>query len=515
MGHITDLPTELLVSVFLALREDASTQWLRVLLVCRRWYEVACASPALWTRLAFNERRSRQVFGEFLRRSARLPLDISLDVQHEDCDAVFDIVRPCASHLRFLSVKFLPSQIDSLQGYLQDPEFSQSIVSLVLHCLASEAPRLLLWPTSLPALRSLRAIQVLPRPCQALFNSVTFFDLIQLWHVVHSEEGVAQYDLLTTLGDFPGVERLILRDTLPPCMSFADVQMEPISLLSMRAMEMYETIEDIQLFLHHVTLPSSARLTVVARVAESMWEPDVGGVFLAILPENREQTLPMVSRATALRLLAGHTEQGALTLSGGVDVPTLGTRPAWSLVLPDCGDILAVSVDTALEELALIVPATSLVHLELHVAPHILLFETDWRAVLAPFVRVRRLLVGSQWTAEGAVSALYRHANILPELEFLELCLGELPVVSRHVPLPPPNANVPPRRIERVVIVQRDPVQEPFVEGTLVGSMLRAGRYDFKLSRCSACHVRERLVDDGGRPAYDDDLELEEDEVSS
>ncbi|OSD07717.1 hypothetical protein PYCCODRAFT_1429943 [Trametes coccinea BRFM310] len=260
-------------------------------------------------------------------------------------------------------------------------------------------------------------------------------------------------------------------------------------------MDVNETIEDIKFFLHHLSLPETAQVFIVARVADAMWEAANAGVFLSILPDNRQSTLPMVGQSSALRLFAGHTEEGALSLMGGSDASTLSSDPAWSILLPDCGDLLEESTSVALEELSQLVAPSSLTHLELHIAPRILLFDSvDWQAVLRSLHCVRIMVVGSRWAAEGLVRALYQHQDLLPVLELLELCLGELLAETHAGPLPVPNETIPRRRIEKVVIVQADQKEAPYMEGTIIGSMIEASAYKFRHSICSACHVAATRV---------------------
>ncbi|KAI0773290.1 hypothetical protein BD413DRAFT_612178 [Trametes elegans] len=253
-------------------------------------------------------------------------------------------------------------------------------------------------------------------------------------------------------------------------------------------------MEDIKLFLHHVSVPAEARVTIIARVAEGTWEPDVEGVLLAILPQNYHTTLPMVAQTGAMQLFAGHTSEGTLTFKGGFDPDSEQRQPSWVFVLLDCGERLSESLHTAMLELPQVVPPTDLVHLELHVAPHVLLLDLDWKAFLERLPRLRKLTVGSLWKAEGVVRALYWQQNLLPELKELELCLESLPAKRAGEALPPPEGGPPARIIERVIIMQADDAPDPFFEGSLIGSMLHALHYEFRHSQCSACHITGRVL---------------------
>ncbi|CDO69087.1 hypothetical protein BN946_scf184992.g36 [Trametes cinnabarina] len=489
MGHISTLPTELLVSVFLDVRDECPTTWLRVLSVCRTWYEIACSAAPLWSKLTFDGRCDINLFRTYLHRSENAKLKLSLDIHAVEGDSLLDIVHQHSTQLRVLSVVFSPAQTGLLQQRLDDPGFSQLITDLELHCLTAEAPRMFLRPLALRSLRSLLATQVLPRSgAGSTFDTVTRLKLVQIWHVVPAEDQSPDgYDILPVIGKFPALGSLVLRDALPPFLGNTTV--DQVSLPLLRTLEVNETIEDIKFLLQHLVLPASAHISVVARVADAMWEAANDGTFLSILPENREVTLPMIHHSTALRLFAGHTEHGALALAGDYDATTLLDDPAWCIVLPDCGDVLHESTCAALEELSQIVPPSGLTHLELHVAPRVLLFDVDWMAVLGPLHRVRNMVVGSRWAAEGLVMALYRHPVLLPDLQVLELCLEELLPDTLEGPLPPPDPEIPPRAIKKVVIVQGDDAKVPYLAGTTLGSMISASEYDFKHSSCSACHV--------------------------
>ncbi|KAI8970638.1 hypothetical protein BD414DRAFT_470438 [Trametes punicea] len=496
MGHISALPTELLVSIFLILRDEAPSTWLRVLPVCRRWYKVASSAPVLWTQLTFRPWCDRDLLEKFLHRSSNLALDLTLDIHAVECSPILDIVRRYSVQLRTLSVIFSPPQSGELQTRLGDRRFSGSILTLNLHCVTSEGAELLLDASALTALRELRAVQVLPHARFRPFRGVTLLQLTQIWHVIRPEEHPTRYDLLLTIDSFPDLELLSLSDALPPCIHFGNTTFDQVTLPSLHMLEMNETMEDIKFFLHHLALPVSARFTIVARVAEAMWEPDIGGVFLAILPDNRDVTLPMVPQSCALRLFAGHTERGALTLTGAHDPEALTEYPAWSTVLPDCKEVLVESVRVALQELPAIVAPSALVHLELHIAPHVLVFDVDWPMILYPLDRLKSLVVGSRWASEGVVTTLYRHKDVLPGLQQLELCINELQAASDR-PVPPPSANTGPRRLEKVIITQSAGVPEPYLQGTTIGSMLHASRYEFQHSACSACHVTDRVLASG------------------
>ncbi|KAI9069017.1 hypothetical protein FKP32DRAFT_1587217 [Trametes sanguinea] len=510
MGHILILPTELLVSIFLILRDDSPATWLRVLSVCRRWYEVACAASPLWSRLSFDERCGADLFETFLRRSDSVKLELNLDIHAVTGDTILNIVQRHSAQLHTLAVIFSTPQTSLLQRHLEDHGFSRCITDLKLYCIAGDAPQIYLQPLALSSLQFLQATQVLPRPRPPTFNSVTRLELVQIWHVVHAEDGApGQYDLLSAIRGFPALETLMLHDALPPCTQFDSTTVVQTTLPVLRNLEVNETIEDIKFFLHHVVLPESARVCIFARVADSaIWEVANGGVFLSILPENSgcSTTLPMVRHSSALRLFAGHTEDGALSLSGGSDAAVLSEDPAWSIVIPDCGDLLDESISTALEELSQVSAPSGLTHLEVHIAPRVFVFEVNWQAVLRPLHHVQKLVVGSKWAVEGLITALYQHQDLLPELQLLELCVEELRHETHAGPLPAPMADVPPRVIGTVVVVQADEKKVPYLEGTSVGSMLKAASYEFKHSICSACHVadsrifeRERSSDESGR----------------
>ncbi|KAL7284404.1 hypothetical protein ACG7TL_001694 [Trametes sanguinea] len=489
------LPTELLVSIFLTLRDESPTTWLRVLLVCRGWYEIACSAGPLWSRLFFDERCRLNVFETFLGRSDSVKLDLNLDIHAVDGRSVLNIVHRHSAQFRTLTIAFSTHQTRLLQHCLEDPDFSRFVIDLKLHCLTAEAPQIFLQPLALQSLRSVQAIQVLPRSRRPLRN-VASLELVQIWHVVRTgNEPLEQYDIVLAIGGFADLETLILRDALPPCAHFDSTAVDRVTLSALRKMDVNETIEDIKFFLHHLSLPETAQVFIVARVADAMWEAANAGVFLSILPDNRQSTLPMVGQSSALRLFAGHTEEGALSLMGGSDASTLSSDPAWSILLPDCGDLLEESTSVALEELSQLVAPSSLTHLELHIAPRILLFDSvDWQAVLRSLHCVRIMVVGSRWAAEGLVRALYQHQDLLPVLELLELCLGELLAETHAGPLPVPNETIPRRRIEKVVIVQADQKEAPYLEGTIIGSMIEASAYKFRHSICSACHVAATCI---------------------
>ncbi|KAI0368555.1 hypothetical protein BV20DRAFT_947907 [Pilatotrama ljubarskyi] len=489
MAHMDNLPTELLLAVFLLLRDDHPTSWTRVLSVCRRWYEVAITAPILWAKLAIDERCDPDRFATLLERSEALDLDLSLDVHSVDFGPLFDTLQPHAARIRSLSLRFSPEQTTDLQRRLE--AVSHTIHSLALHCLASEAPKLVMDPPAFPSLHSLRATQILPRPKHKM-PGVAELLLNQVWHAVHPGDDVAQYDLLTALDAFPALENLVLHDALPPCMSVDNATTAHAILSKLRHVELNETFEDIKLFLSHVTIPAEAQLTVLARVGEAMWEPEQAGVLLGILPEDHQATVPMIRHTCALQLFAGHTEDGPLTFMGSPDEHAQQPE-AWTVIFPDCGEALPEALPVALLELPRVIEPSSLLHLELHTAPHVLLFDLDWKAVLEPFSRLRMLGVGSVWKAEDVVTMLYKNPDVLPELRELELCLDEVKVDPRQGPLPPPE-DIPPRVVERIIVMQTDDAPEPYFEGTLLGSMLRSTHYMFKHSSCSACHVKGRVL---------------------
>ncbi|KAI0368557.1 hypothetical protein BV20DRAFT_458220 [Pilatotrama ljubarskyi] len=488
MAHADNIPTELLLAVFLLLRDHHRTSWINVLLVCNRWYEVAVTAPILWTKIAIDERCEPDHFATLLQRSEALNLDLSLDVHSTDFGPWLQTLRAHAARISSLFLRFSPDQTADLQRRLE--HISPSISSLTLHCLASEAPKMLLNPAAFPSLHSLQATQILPHPTSQM-PGVTVLVLNQIWHAAHWGGDVSQYDLLTTLDAFPALESLILHDTLPPYMLDGDATMVHVNLRELRIVELNETFEDIKLFLGHITIPAEAHLTILARVGDAMWEPMQSGVLLGVLPEDHLTAVPMIRGTRALQLFAGHTEDGPLTLMSSPDENALPPQ-AWTIIFPDCGETLPEALPVALVELAAVINPSALLHLELHMAPHVL-FDLDWEAVLRPFSHLRKLCIGSVWTAENVVSMLYRHHDVLPQLSELVLCLDEVTEDPTRGPLPPPGS-IPPRLVERIVVNQADHFPEPYFEGTVLGSMLKSTHYSFRHSSCSACHVKSRVV---------------------
>ncbi|KAL1936872.1 hypothetical protein VTO73DRAFT_6214, partial [Trametes versicolor] len=236
MAPINSLPAELLVAVFVILRETASPlPWTRVMLVCRHWYEVICSSPGLWSTLVFDQRCSAEVLKTLLPRSGGLRLDLSLDLHAVDPGQVLETLRPHAGRLQSLAIQFSPDQLDDICRRLES--VSSAMVSLTLHCLTAQAPIFPLDPDAFPSLRSLYAIQVLPRPLAPMPRGVTRLELTQIWHAIHAEEDHWQYDLLSTIAALPGLEYLVLHDALPPCMAFEDVSMATVTLPCLRELE--------------------------------------------------------------------------------------------------------------------------------------------------------------------------------------------------------------------------------------------------------------------------------------
>ncbi|KAI0635463.1 hypothetical protein C8Q77DRAFT_707968 [Trametes polyzona] len=489
MAPIDKLPTELLATIFSILRTiPRSPSWVRVLLVCRHWYEVACSSPGLWTPLVCNRRCTVQVLQVLLSRSAALSLQLSLDLHAAYVGVMLAALHPHTDRLQSLALRFSPAQLDDLGRHLT--AVSHATTALDLHCLTDQAPLFPFNPEAFPLLRTLRATQVLPRPQRPMHGGITRLELTQIWHAPRTEDEQWQYDLLSSIASLPDLEYLVLQDALPPCIVAGGAGMRSVTLPSLRALQLSETIEDIRLFLHYVAVPPDARVAIIARTDGSMWEPDVAGVWLAILPENVSENLPMIPESRALRLFAGHNHKGPLALSGSALVETGDLdEPAWAIILPDCGEILSDAVFHALNDLPRVVPPPTLVHLELHIAPRIFIFDVNWTAVLSSLPHLRSLVIGSLWKAERVITSLYQNRDVLPELQSLELCLEEVSADPQRGPLPPPNADIPPRVLEKVVITQADDAPIPYIEGTMVGSMLRPLRYEFKHSWCAACHV--------------------------
>ncbi|KAI0646059.1 hypothetical protein C8Q79DRAFT_1009739 [Trametes meyenii] len=514
MATITQLPSELLVSIFLLLKDDnLAASWTRVLLVCRLWFEVGSSAPVLWTQIAFDSRSTLEHFSTFLGRSAALRFDISLDIVGvEQHDQVFETIQPHAPRVRALTLRFSHAQAFDLENRLGS--ISQAASVLTLHCLATEAPTISLAPDLFPSLCALKATQVLPRAQPPGLRGLTLLELTQVWHVAGAVGDEGQYLLLGALSEMPDLEKLVLHDALPPCMAFGGATLAQVAFPQLRELSLSETVEDIKFFLNYIVLPSTARVNIGARIAEAMWEPDAEGVLLAILPDNHPVTLPMISLTRALRVFAGHLKDGSLSTTGMLDPDTdVGD---WTVLLADGEQVLPEAVPLLLLELPQAIPPSGLVGLELHIAPHILLLEVDWCAILERLPRLRKLVVGSLWKAEGIVRELYRHHDILPELVELELCLEELASEERKGPFPPPEDGVATRAVESLVIVQADEAPVPYMPGTAIGSMLDPVRYVFRHSRCSACHVTGRILgsqessSDNGRPSI---LEAERQEL--
>ncbi|KAI0353318.1 hypothetical protein OH77DRAFT_619263 [Trametes cingulata] len=488
MGHIDELPTELLVEIFRLVRDEHWLSWTQVMGVCRRWRDVAWSTPSLWTTLRAHKRFSEpQVLDKFLRRSGSLNLDVTLRVNPAYCDTLLNAILPHRNRLRALTLFFVRWKVPLVQKVLNS--VAGPIRDLSLCCASSPAPMIPISAVAFPSLRSLRTDAILPAPRSATFR----FDGVTRLHVSNVSRlarpdplAPLEYHLLNTLAAFPDLEELELKDALPSIWQVEGIPTNMVVLEKLRTLRLEDSIRDIQLFLGHITIPTSASLEVVAHLTGLAWVPFGDGGFLSILPENHETTLPMVKQATVLRLLAGHMEGGGVELIGSSE----GTCP-WSVTIKSPKTLLKSFIACALSDIPdLAYDLPDLEELEVHVSPYVPFVDCSWEETLDELPMLRKLVVGGLSNAQDLVDGLYEGQYGVLGLEELELCLERPPIaVAEKLYLRCERGRVP-RGVENVVMKLPPHVEDvPPYQKTMFSTMVVP--LDFKVVHgyCPACHA--------------------------
>ncbi|PCH43324.1 hypothetical protein WOLCODRAFT_18296 [Wolfiporia cocos MD-104 SS10] len=113
----------------------------RVMVVCRRWNDIAMHTPQLWTDIAVDEARRASDISLYLERSARLPIYIYVK---NGTQTTFENLVRCSSRIKELYCFFNKSSDLSCLGALHDP--APVLESLSIHfdnysTDATDAPR--------------------------------------------------------------------------------------------------------------------------------------------------------------------------------------------------------------------------------------------------------------------------------------------------------------------------------------------------------------------------------------
>ncbi|RPD53911.1 hypothetical protein L226DRAFT_562768 [Lentinus tigrinus ALCF2SS1-7] len=270
--------------------ETVSTEWLRLLLVCRHWHTIACATAALWRSISAS--RKVRWLKLCLARSADMTVDVVLAWPRWS-DRVLKAIVAKASHIRKLVIVVhehdVSDDIDQLWR-LQMPFLEE----LTFHAVVSADG---FWPsvtcadfdsTAFPALRSLRLSNATfslacPIVSQLHTLQLIYASTIKCWEtekVLQALEAIAQDGTL---------RHLELNRSYLPRERLAHIH--PISLLKLESLVLigYEH-QHISNLLRHLHLGPDARihLTLDSNL-EAEWSEDQWlGLIDLIPPEDMQ-----------------------------------------------------------------------------------------------------------------------------------------------------------------------------------------------------------------------------------
>ncbi|KAH9920612.1 uncharacterized protein B0H18DRAFT_956996 [Fomitopsis serialis] len=217
---VDNIPTELLVHVFLLVRDSTTTlSWISLTHVCRHWRNVALGTPLLWASIPVGRRPS------FLRACLARSSDVLVDVifRHSlsHIDRLLGDLRSHAGRVRMLKVLLLSN--DAAEQLLQDvvaPALRLEDLSFQRQTpsLNSTIPPLALPDRDWSSLRRLQLKGIaLPKHASPLMSLTS----LVLSNVIAGAR-VALEELLDKLGNCPRLEHLSISDSCPSALKGDD-----------------------------------------------------------------------------------------------------------------------------------------------------------------------------------------------------------------------------------------------------------------------------------------------------
>ncbi|RPD53952.1 hypothetical protein L226DRAFT_225637 [Lentinus tigrinus ALCF2SS1-7] len=298
---VNDLPIELLVKVFQldagdtepVRRLPAYMRWVRLILVCTYWREVACATPTLWSAFAVAGSAPARLDLCLARSGTTGALHISLTSPSPD------MVEQVATHserLQAVSIYHPPPM--SLSHLLERPmpilhELIVTGIDKTLHVRVT--------PTHYPVLRSLDLCNVTIPPDYSIYIGLRRLSLSACGLTLTTNGG--QMVLFDALRVTTRLESLSISKMLRAFPQVIAPGAPPIVLPYLSELAVLDELpEDVSAFLAPLRLSPQCSVTLRAgpnHVLEE-WEEVI---MSDMLPRNRAEVLPTLSSASAVELI--------------------------------------------------------------------------------------------------------------------------------------------------------------------------------------------------------------------
>ncbi|KAI0067596.1 hypothetical protein BV25DRAFT_836848 [Artomyces pyxidatus] len=290
-ASISLFPDEILFRIILeyALSMDIfSPEWTKVILVCRRWYDIAIRHTQLWSYLSARHSHPpfRNHFRNFLRRSGAYPLTCVFDDDTDVAVVACATLRSDAHRMRSLTVE------GNLSVAFQEVYSFPILEHLDLKNRQGNAWELpaFIVEGGAPLLHSIRLSDVTFSQWDMLSN-LTDLSLCQANQFTSPPPSLAQ--LLPVLARSPRLRLLKLSGYLQHHdLSFLSSELDSVSLPELKGLEVKEAISSIDTFLRCLILPATASLNIVAwNVATS---PQISSLLVLVRRHLRSPEAPIL-----------------------------------------------------------------------------------------------------------------------------------------------------------------------------------------------------------------------------
>ncbi|KAI0067620.1 hypothetical protein BV25DRAFT_1794759, partial [Artomyces pyxidatus] len=288
IAPISFLPNELLFRIILyhAYSVDIfSASWVKAMLVCRRWYEVARSHAQLWSYVSDSVRRqSPSHVWEMLKRSGDYPLTCTFSPMDEEVYVLEMILKKHMHRVRSLKIN---GDAKLFSPLLKEGDRWPILEHLALDSWGSENTHLSpsLFEHGAPRLRSLELNNIGMSGWHYLSNLTNL-------SLVRGHDGTTPHPsfdvLLATLQRSPSLRRLKLHGYLPSdeeglmALDRLSTQPFPIDLPLLEHLDVVAAFEAIDALLRCVILPPTASMYLIARGIFEGW-----GVTSLLVPIHR------------------------------------------------------------------------------------------------------------------------------------------------------------------------------------------------------------------------------------
>ncbi|KAI0327716.1 hypothetical protein GY45DRAFT_1372945 [Cubamyces sp. BRFM 1775] len=435
--NISDLPAELLLSIFKILKQDErpdaqpfQAPWITVTWVCKRWRAIALAHPSLWSTLSLlRPPKERASLTAFLKRSANVALTLSIQPS-----SFFLLTTERTRRIRNITISYTPQQHQHIPKFIR--RAGSTWTSLELHQQdASMLFGLHLDVTHVPNLRRLCITNIPLRPIGTLQG------LTQLTIERPTEySGRVLYGILQAC---PNLVELILKQALP-YRELSTPHPDVLTVPKLERLTVQTYGQDVACFLARVRFPPSAAFSITLDYHGYPPQGDEYDGWLQGLlhPRQEQPSLPILTHTRSLALFLGCADiEADLRLFGSTAperIALMSSSECWNLTVhnldrfDDDGVFITPMLPyccphTVTDLLTLIVP-TNITTLDLHIAPGLSrAVERDWPTWLARLPHLRELTIGGMPLIATILSSLHPRPDLLPELETLRLCFAILP----------------------------------------------------------------------------------------